>query len=358
MKPLFFASISAALLTSCFPAKQVDDEDFILQQTGELHTVTGTTRAAQSAQVSLPISIYALSGNRMADSAQVQAIGDTWRLNLGDGDWTLAARTAWPYYYGKKDIGIDGDAETSIIVSPAIAQVDFSLTGMSTSKVTVELDNLYSRLSPSGQYSGTTSRDIALQWSDTAWTAQEYVMPSRSDLAIFITYNDSTFLYQHDEPLLAGYRYHFRGHYEAGNELKGWIVVGDWLGDKEVEFTWGTAHSGNQNISGDDGTSTTGTLILSAATFSGIHSALNEEGYATEAANKAASYSETGHPAGTWRIPTKDEARAIRSAHPDPSATVRYLCEGGTYSFTMNPSSSITKAGTKATYSLILVTNP
>lgn len=356
-------ALMACGMTACFPASELsEDEDPQTQQTGELHQLSGVTRAAASAAIEAPIRIFALSNGVLADSTTVMSTTEAWTLHVANGDWTVAAMSAWPYYYGSKEIGVDGNTETSIIVSPAVASVDFSLSGMHTDAVTVEMDNLYATLKPTGKYSGTATRQIPLTLNDTAWVADTYALPSRSNLTLYITYNDSTFAYYHDEPLIAGYRYHFRGHYDAGSAIHGWIIVGDWLGEKEVDFTWGARHPSATEDEKDKGEGNNGDysadlLITSARIFTDVHSALNTEGYAGEAANKAETYSESGHPAGTWRIPTKDEARALRNAHPDPSATVRYLCEDGTYTFTFAPGSSITKAGTKATYSLILVTD-
>lgn len=356
-------ALTGVLCAACFPAPEVgDDDDYQTQQTRELHQLSGVTKAAASASIEAPIRIFALSNGVLADSAVVMSTTEAWTLHVANGDWTVAAMSAWPYYYGSKEIGVDGDTETSIIVSPAVASVDFSLSGMHTDAVTVEMDNLYATLKPTGKYSGTATRQIPLTLNDTAWVAETYALPSRSNLTLYITYNDSTFAYYHDEPLIAGYRYHFRGHYDAGSAIHGWIIVGDWLGEKEVDFTWGAMHPSAGEDEKDKGEGNNGDysadlLITSARIFTDVHSSLNTEGYSGEAANWAATYSESGHPAGTWRIPTKDEARALRNAHPDPSATVRYLCEDGTYTFTFAPGSSITKAGTKATYSLILVTD-
>lgn len=116
-------------------------------------------------------------------------------------------------------------------------------------------------------------------------------------------------------------------------------------------------------------------LLLSNIDYESIPSAYSEEydpGTAVRIAEVNIEDGMTG-----WTIPTREEARLLRSlwSTEDDSAiealngtlcdhgipelrytnTDRYLCEDGTYTFSLAPSTSISKAGTKKTYLLRLV---
>lgn len=116
-------------------------------------------------------------------------------------------------------------------------------------------------------------------------------------------------------------------------------------------------------------------LLLSLNEWTEVGSAINKTD-PSQAASIVSEYTENG--LSGWSIPTTFEAKYLKALYTDASIetlnntmyanqgvgitpldnkgeNIRYLCEDATYSFAWKSSSSVTKAGNTATYSLRLV---
>ena len=216
--------------------------------------------------------------------------------------------------------------------------------------------------------------------------------------------------YSHNTGLDANTPYNIMGNYKTGFVVNGVINLAGWNAPQEINFTFGVGSNENEEDSDEEDNEDTdeereeytvnsipkvGTiwnnhfvatvldataseaelLLLSTTEWDGVTSATHAE-TPHMAANFAASYTEDGMT--NWSIPTRDEAKLMRTAigldklesinavlkannipqlnigESDKGESIRYLCDDATFTFVWD-GTSISKSGTKRTYNLRLI---
>lgn len=323
----------------------------------------------------------------------------------------------------------DRKAHVSLTLHYAVASINLRLTGIPSkvSQVKIRLDQQYEQLSLLGQYSGSASSTLMAQRSsDGSWEVPAtYLFPastSSSVLTLSLVEAEQTrnFSFTLSQKLKAATPYRFSGTYTQNNEINvsGEILSAGWQNTVNQDFSFssdspivivpnegqggktpgssdkqpsdtspnltltglpapGSIWQGKHIVGILDNISDTGAdiLLISRQKWDGLFSAKNEGGYYV-GQDLADNYEEAG--LRGWRIPTKEEARALsQTLHGEILTTLnentqklggeeiydqidlryqKYLCEGGQYTYSFKPNSSISTAGkTSSNYYLLLV---
>ena len=299
------------------------------------------------------------------------------------------------------------------------SNVQFTLSQIpdDATAVTVNVSNVATAMDFTGNASGTATTDIPLTRTITSgeWqSTQVNLMPStetKTILTISIQRPNETETYAYTYPsaLVAGTPYHFRGSYakqEGQDEpgvlmLEGEFSAAVWNDLQTIDFSFGGNNSNSsETYNGSNDNLTTpypyaGTIwnghvvalcdsidehhvkltLFSIGEWTNVASAKSEEN-PTQAKTIADSYVE-GDITG-WEIPTKDQAKAIKTLYDygnTPSLSdlleqvnggyvgysdisgdnTRYLCEDATYTYNFKQFNSVSVAGKNTLYRLRLV---
>lgn len=372
--------------------KSADDDCLLTLAEGSYHLVAlaGTEGCnlpespTKTSNITLPASNYSTSA-----------------LMMGSADVTLSST----------------DATVNIALSYRMARIELSLSDIpvAVTAVKVSFSPLYNALSFEGSGAGEGNRaTIACVREGTLWKAPLfYTLPgSGQSLTLSIEMTDAgatkTYGYTYEGRLEAGFPYLLTGSYKQGFSVNGNITAEGWGATKNIGFTFGGGNTSTGGETPDPGENDTYTvaaipaagtlwngyavvavqnatatsadlLLLSLKEWKDVASANSDE-KPTEASTLATAYSEGG--ISGWRIPTKDEAVLIKAqcagivpishfndllaegggdaltggGNDNHGNTVRYLCEGATYSYDLkSTSSSNTQAGGTRTYYLRIV---
>ncbi len=345
--------------------------------------------------ISLPYGTYhivALSGT------QGYTVPPTWTLQSVIQMTTDVLPNA-PLLMGQADVTLGAPtASTHLQLKSQAAAVSVQVDSLSaeTERVRVSLAPCYTTIDLESNYAAADEIPITLQPDGDQWQSPTcYLFPSPPSslrLHLEVERTDSSAHYDFDftESLRTSKEYLFKFTL-AGNKPRFEPITDDlqlpdltgdtltisnfpsmppclWEGHVLAHFTRTDADEGDF-------------LLLSLNEWTEVPSA-NNAAYPTEAQHIASQYSEgddLSNLLSGWTIPTKEEAQQLRSLYAGHAtyalnelfdqldlpgvatttakgAAIRYLCDDGEHTFSFAPeASTISKAGTKATYHLRLV---
>ena len=324
-----------------------------------------------------------------------------------------------PLQMGSVDITVAQNTTATMTLYNQVAAINMTLTDIpeDVTECKVSLSMLHNSISFANKLSGEAIADIHLnKQTDGTWTTPIiYTLPSNNEqLTISIcTSSDNVskvYGYSHNTGLDANTPYNIMGNYKTGFVVNGVINLAGWNAPQEINFTFGAGSNENEDDSDEEDNEDTdeereeytvnsipkvGTiwnnhfvatvldataseaelLLLSTTEWDGVTSATHA-GTPYMAANFAASYTEDGMT--NWSIPTRDEAKLMRTAigldmlesinavlkannipqlnigESDKGESIRYLCDDATFTFVWD-GTSLSKCGAKRTYNLRLV---
>lgn len=318
-----------------------------------------------------------------------------------------------PLLYAVSEVTI-GKTPATLRLSGDYAVCSFSLDIANVpddvSALSILISPLYSGISLKGEHTGSSTAELPCHPNEGLWsTGEVYLMPSITDspcLTIRATYADGeveTYDTPIPQPLQAGMSYALVGDFLnlSHDQFNGSAGAIGWGETVSEEFHFGPGATDDRPIGGGgedyveekdvdsipiEGSVWSGHVVVFVQDNEALLLALNEVEGVGSAFNPAYTDSIETYSKGYsewklkgWRLPTRDEALALRdfwggdriddlngliiSAKGTPmilteanGKNARYLCEAGTYSFSMAPKTSVTAAGkTVKTYHLRLV---
>lgn len=324
-----------------------------------------------------------------------------------------------PLQMGSADISVSKSTTVTITLYNQVTAINIALTDIpdDVSTCYVSFSLMHNSISYEGKLSGTTINTIELnKQGNNIWSAPLfYTLPS-SNQQLTLSINctspqvSNTYGYIHNTQLAANTPYNIMGSYKSGFAVNGVLNLAGWNAPQEINFTFGAENNENSDDSNDDEnddteenrdeyvvnnipkvgtiwnnhfvatvldatTSEAELILLSTTEWDGVTSATHAE-TPHMAANFAASYTEDGMT--NWSIPTRDEAKLMRTAigldklesinavlkannipqlnvgESDKGESIRYLCDDATFTYVWD-GTSISKSGTKRTYNLRLI---
>jgi len=304
---------------------------------------------------------------------------------------------AKPLMMGQAEVTLSSAAvHASIQMKMQTAAVSFSIAKFPShaEKVLVVLSDIYTGVSLRGAYTQPHAVTLPCVYSNGLWQTETcHIFPSQSNNAVvnlaFET-PDSTAYYTYNltYPLSAGHAYQLEPSVDidvqvdeqiidAGNE-SGWALDTLWVDQIQAApflvdghiALWTDTLSENKLLA----------WLLSQNEWENVASAYSET-QSSQATDIADSYSEGGNQCNLkgWMLPSKEVANQLKitygadacvplnniiaqtqgmplSQTTNKGEKVRYLCNNGQNTFTLaSAKSSLTKAGSKATYRLRLV---
>lgn len=324
-----------------------------------------------------------------------------------------------PLQMGSADISVSKSTTVTITLYNQVTAINIALTDIpdDVSACHVSFSLMHNSISYEGKLSGTTINTIELnKQGNNIWSAPLfYTLPS-SNQQLTLSINcispqvSNTYGYIHNTQLAANTPYNIMGSYKSGFAVNGVLNLAGWNAPQEINFTFGAENNENSDDSNDDEnddteedrdeyvvnsipkvgtiwnnhfvatvldatTSEAELILLSTTEWDGVTNATHAE-TPHMAANFAASYTEDGMT--NWSIPTRDEAKLMRTAigldklgsinavlkannipqlnvgESDKGESIRYLCDDATFTYVWD-GTSISKSGTKRTYNLRLI---
>lgn len=297
-----------------------------------------------------------------------------------------------PLQMGQADITLSAPSATaSLQLDNMTAQIELTAREISsrTKSVKVTLSNLYSALNIGGGFEDPAPISIPLHHNDLLWQAGPYhLLPSLKNnvvVSMEVQLPDTTMFYGYNLPygLEPGGRYQLSLSTTEGAKIDHTLnLSNDEVVSMKAFPMVPSLWDGHIVVLADKVSADEGYIwLLSCNEWEDIVSA-NNESDPTEATEIAHRYQEGGNLSGRisqWTIPSRDEANLLRNRYAGTNAStlndllasvhcpewsltdgsgnnVRYLCNDAQHTFTLaNSTSSITKAGTKATYHLRLL---
>lgn len=414
---------SLFLFTSCEKVyiDDAQDPNEEISQTGKRYKVNVLTRAATvSSDVSFPISVTATDskGNIVAEQA-INNAEEGVSLSLPNGSYTITAvsgptdfnagYTTKPLLIGNANITVNSaTTRVNIIMAYVVASTEITMGNVpdEVTSMTVTLSQMYKTVSPSGDYSGSTSVQIpCTKTDDNIWTTgTKYVLPSVGNntvISISMTSPSGTNVYAvtYPSPLKAAVPYRFTGTYSGTSDgdfsVTGSLEYEGWGTPISDTFIFGpsTENGFNNDQPAEESENITVTqipapgtlvnghvvayvdgttgLLLSLAEYSGMTS---DQAIAADIASK---YVEGGM--SGWNIPTTAQANLLTSIwnsstcptinavlvdnggqrislHETNGNNSRYLCNDAKHTFTFTKDQNILQSGSSVkTYRLRLV---
>lgn len=324
-----------------------------------------------------------------------------------------------PLQMGSADISVSKSTTVTITLYNQVTAINIALTDIpdDVSACHVSFSLMHNSISYGGKLSGTIVNTIELnKQGNNIWSAPLfYTLPS-SNQQLTLSINctspqvSNTYGYIHNTQLAANTPYNIMGSYKSGFAVNGVLNLAGWNAPQEINFTFGAENNENSDDENDDENDDTGEdrdeyvvnsipkvgtiwnnhfvatvldattseaelILLSTTEWDGVTSATHAE-TPHMAANFAASYTEDGMT--NWSIPTRDEAKLMRTAigldklesinavlkannipqlnvgESDKGESIRYLCDDATFTYVWD-GTSISKSGTKRTYNLRLI---
>ncbi len=324
-----------------------------------------------------------------------------------------------PLQMGSVDITVAQNTTATMTIYNQVAAINMTLTDIpeDVTACKVSFSMLHNSISYANKLSGEAIAEINLnKQTDGTWTSPIiYTLPSCNEqftISICSTADDNSQVYGyiHNAQLATNTPYNIMGSYKSGFAVNGVLNLAGWNAPQEINFTFGAENNENSDDSNDDEnddteedrdeyvvnsipkvgtiwnnhfvatvldatTSEAELILLSTTEWDGVTSATHAE-TPHMAANFAASYTEDGMT--NWSIPTRDEAKLMRTAigldmlesinavlkannipqlnigESDKGESIRYLCDDATFTFVWD-GTSVSKCGTKRTYNLRLV---
>ena len=435
MNRILILMLTSVLLLAC---EKLEIDELGMGTDGQ-RAVNLLTRSATGLEVEYPLTIYAfetLSGN-LVTSHTITSEAETPVLYLSQGNYHLVAlagtegcslpslptltdfitlpadnRLSQPLQMGSADIHVTQNVTTTLTLYNQVAAVVLTLTDIPAdiNNVSVSFSLLHNAISYAGNFSGNVAATIPLtKQTDGSWKSQRfYTLPGSSErLTLSISCSSSqgstqTFGYTHNETLEVNTPYSIIGSFENGFAINGTIAIAGWNAPKNIHFNFGASDSNDQDDTPEildeypvnsipkvgtiwnnhlvaavlDATSSSAELLLLSTTeWTEITSATHAE-TPMMANNIRTSYTEDG--IEQWTIPTRDEAKLMRTAigldrlsstnavltansfvplavgEQTDGNKVRYLCDDATYTYAWDGTTT-SKVGTKRTYYLRLV---
>lgn len=324
-----------------------------------------------------------------------------------------------PLQMGSVDITVAQNATVTMTLYNQVAAISMILTDIpeDVTACKVSFSMLHNSISYANKLSGEAIAEINLnKQTDGTWTSPIiYTLPSCNEqftisICSTVGNNSQVYGYIHNTQLAANTPYNIMGSYKSGFAVNGVLNLAGWNAPQEINFTFGAENTEDSDDSNDDEnddteedrdeyvvnsipkvgtiwnnhfvatvldatTSEAELILLSTTEWDGVTSATHAE-TPHMAANFAASYTEDGMT--NWSIPTRDEAKLMRTAigldklgsinavlkannipqlnvgESDKGESIRYLCDDATFTYVWD-GTSISKSGTKRTYNLRLI---
>ena len=349
--------------------------------------------------------ITALSGHTSYDEP------DSYSLQSSLISIPAAGYASQPLMIGGADVYLsNSSASVNVVMTFRVASLQMSLAEVPSdvTAVSIGISQQHGAIDMTGAFNGTKTVNIPCYKEGDVWSSgQVYVMPgagTSTTLTLSLTNatGQTSYSYELAEPLSAAVPYIIRGTYVEATvpTITGVITIEGWGSERTIDFDFGNGSSGGGSSSGTTTPYVSDTKIPEAGSeWEGHVVALTEnvtdteadllllalheetnihapaaEGYETEMTDFVAAYSEAG--LSDWRVPTEDEARALKKAYggnfeelnlvveglsgdaitiATTSNNARYLCADGTKTFNFAENGSITSAGTSVKYRLRLV---
>lgn len=388
------------------------------------------TRSVENQKVIYPLTLYVFSSDGdCLETLVVEEKDEVVQLHLAEGRYRVVAMSAckdgyavstvsaWdnvirmsdeggakiPLLMGNADVTMDADTKgkLEIVLANAVTAIDVSLFNVPADvvEVVITMSPFYSSVNLKGEYVDTDyslrlpcSLDTNNCWS----TKTSYIFPGSGKeivLSIWMKKKNGeevTYGYTWKESPKENQPYHLEGDYSDGLALNGTFVLTAWNEAENVEFQFGAVSSSDEEEDEDGsndnmpeiGSIWNGTIVANiiemdeTGTDMLLMSLEEWEGTASEVKDAAFDYTVNG--ISDWRLPTHEEAAALRDKFYGESLVnlneriaeydselyelsdgeeERYLClkNGEIYTFQFRAGKSITIAGKKRTYYVRLV---
>ncbi len=385
---------------------------FAFDSTGKL--VTKQTLSSASASISLALGvgdykIVAVGGTSKGYTVPANpSLTDVVTLDS-------KGLAATPMMMGKADFSVTKtgkNAQLTVTMSYVVTSLSIVLNNVPSDVegVKLSLSSFYTSLSFDGTYSagGNVVTLDCEQTDDGLWQAENlYLFPTDKKETLYsITFEyantTETYAYTYPSALTAGLPFRFEGSYNGSSYIGGSLVMTGWGTTVDVNFSFGTGGDGsngsssnsnsdsNSNSSNSNGTVNATSIpavgdIWNKGIVVGVSKTSDTEAdvllmsliewisTTTEAADYVSNYATSS--GLSWRMMTDTEAKnfkselttelisAINTRIASQAGTydelstedgARYLCskDGALYSFRMESSGSVTKAGSSKSYLL------
>ena len=367
------------------------------------------TSASSSLSIKLDPGSYRIVALAGTDDVTIESVE-----TLGS-EITVPSQSATALQMGSANVTVTSTPVNAYInMGYMVSGVRFTLSNVpeDATDVSVTVSNVATSMDFSGAPAGNTTVTVPLKESIEyrTWTSSEvFVMPSTATstvLTISITRPDNTetYSYTHASALATGTPYHFRGAYiessgggnggESKINLSGDFIAATWNDTQIVDFNFGNqvlpkvvesgyippysiwnGHAVALVDSIDEHTEDL--LLYSLAEWNNVPPYSVDSVFADSIARSYIEVDLAG-----WTIPTKEQAKALKSAYninginpslgllleeagstavgywqktEDNGVNVRYLCEKGKNRYNFNPSSNVDKTYASQLYLLRLV---
>ena len=423
--------LSAAICLFCSACQSLVDEDIVASEEGTLKV---KARSVVGEDMVYPLSLYAFSeeGDCVASLTVVDA-DESIRLSLPVGTYKIVSLAGYsddydipeqpkledvirmagnagaeaPLMTGKADVTVGANRESRLemTLSYAVTAIDLELSGVPLDVVSLSatISSFYSSMNMKGNYMDadyTLNLDCSLNSGNQWKTLTKYMFPgsgAETPLSIVMKLNNGEEVvhgYVWRGAPEAGKPYHLKGTYSDGFVLNGDFLISGWDEAEDVEFTFGTVFSPDDEEEDDSdidasklpeiGSIWNGTIVADIidSDESGADVLLMslDEWDATVSEVKDAAFDYTVNGISDWRLPTHEEAATLRNKFSGDSRVElneriaeydselyglangekeRYLClkNGELYSFQFIGGTSTTLAGDKRSYYVRLVSS-
>ena len=421
--------LSAAICLFCSACQSLVDEDIVASEEGTLKV---KARSVVGEDMVYPLSLYAFSeeGDCVASLTVVDA-DESIRLSLPAGTYKIVSLAGYsddydipeqpkledvirmagnagaeaPLMTGKADVTVGANRESRLemTLSYAVTAIDLELSGVPLDVVSLSatISSFYSSMNMKGNYMDadyTLNLDCSLNSGNQWKTLTKYMFPgsgAETTLSIVMKLNNGEEVvhgYVWRGAPEAGKPYHLKGTYSDGFVLNGDFLISGWDEAEDVEFTFGTMFSPDDEEEDDSdmdvselpeiGSIWNGTIVADIidSDESGADVLLMslDEWDATVSEVKDAAFDYTVNGISDWRLPTHEEAATLRNRFSGDSRVElneriaeydselyglangekeRYLClkNGELYSFQFIAGTGTTVAGEKRSYYVRLV---
>ncbi len=423
--------LSAAICLFCSACQSLVDEDIVASEEGTLKV---KARSVVGEDMVYPLSLYAFSeeGDCVASLTVVDA-DESIRLSLPAGTYKIVSLAGYsddydipeqpkledvirmagnagaeaPLMTGKADVTVGANRESRLemTLSYAVTAIDLELSGVPSDVVSLSatISSFYSSMNMKGNYMDadyTLNLDCSLNSGNQWKTLTKYMFPgsgAETTLSIVMKLNNGEEVvhgYVWRGAPEAGKPYHLKGTYSDGFVLNGDFLISGWDEAEDVEFTFGTVFSPDDEEEDDSdmdvselpeiGSIWNGTIVADIidSDESGADVLLMslDEWDATVSEVKDAAFDYTVNGISDWRLPTHEEAATLRNRFSGDSRVElneriaeydselyglangekeRYLClkNGELYSFQFIAGTGTTVAGEKRSYYVRLVSS-
>lgn len=226
------------------------------------HSITLTPHIPENTEVSPTFTLFIWNQEAQTfEQQEISSIEHSISLSLSENDYSLTLCSGFskehyvvnqnrvchkshhcspsPILLGSADIHPSEDSNVHISLSPCVASLSFSFTGLpqNAEKVTLQVSPVSSAISLNGEYTNDNQTcSITCHPENQVWTAESiYVFPeeesTRTRLSVNVYHDGESevYSYTYKQPLTAGQPYHFSGSLgensfipDADFEIDGW----------------------------------------------------------------------------------------------------------------------------------------